>query len=60
MVRPESRGWAQINGATLLSPDEKDKLDEWYILNASLWLDFAYHLHDPPGRGRTETAVNAR
>jgi len=39
MVRPGITGWAQINGATLLSPDEKDKLDEWYILNASLWLD---------------------
>jgi hypothetical protein len=22
-----------------LSPDEKEKLDEWYIRNASLWLD---------------------
>jgi hypothetical protein len=23
----------------LLTPDEKEKLDEWYIRNASLWLD---------------------
>lgn len=40
MVRPGITGWAQINGGTLLNPEEKDKLDEWYILNASLWLDF--------------------
>lgn len=39
MVRPGITGWAQINGGTLLTPEEKDKLDEWYILNASLWLD---------------------
>jgi hypothetical protein len=23
----------------MLSPDEKERLDEWYIRNASLWLD---------------------
>jgi lipopolysaccharide/colanic/teichoic acid biosynthesis glycosyltransferase len=39
MVRPGITGWAQVNGGTLLSPDEKDELDEWYIRNASLWLD---------------------
>jgi len=39
MVRPGITGWAQVNGATLLSPKEKEKLDEWYIRNASLWLD---------------------
>ncbi len=39
MVRPGITGWAQVNGATLLSPQEKDELDEWYIRNASLWLD---------------------
>jgi lipopolysaccharide/colanic/teichoic acid biosynthesis glycosyltransferase len=38
-VRPGITGWAQVNGATLLSPMEKEKLDEWYIRNASLWLD---------------------
>src|SRR5208283_3971406 len=32
-------GWAQVNGGVLLSPDEKEKLDEWYIRDASLWLD---------------------
>ena len=39
MVRPGITGWAQVNGGTLVTPIEKDKLDEWYIRNASLWLD---------------------
>jgi lipopolysaccharide/colanic/teichoic acid biosynthesis glycosyltransferase len=39
LVRPGITGWAQINGGTLLSPSEKDKLDEWYVRNASFWLD---------------------
>ncbi len=38
-VRPGITGWAQVNGGTLLTPNEKDRLDEWYIRNASLWLD---------------------
>ncbi len=38
-VRPGITGWAQVNGGVLLSPDEKEQLDEWYIRNASLWLD---------------------
>jgi hypothetical protein len=39
MVRPGITGWAQVNGGVLLSPDEKERLDEWYIRNALLWLD---------------------
>jgi len=39
MVRPGITGWAQVNGGRLLSAEEKDALDEWYIRNASLWLD---------------------
>jgi lipopolysaccharide/colanic/teichoic acid biosynthesis glycosyltransferase len=39
IVRPGITGWAQVNGATLLTPEQKDNLDEWYISNASLWLD---------------------
>ena len=39
MVRPGITGWAQVNGAKLLTPEEKDTLDEWYIRNASLWVD---------------------
>ena len=39
VVRPGITGWAQVNGGALLSPKEKDELDEWYIRNASPWLD---------------------
>ena len=39
MVRPGMTGWAQVNGGTLLSVAEKNARDEWYIRNASLWLD---------------------
>jgi lipopolysaccharide/colanic/teichoic acid biosynthesis glycosyltransferase len=39
MVRPGITGWAQINGGKLVSKEDKEKLDEWYVRNASLWLD---------------------
>jgi len=39
MVRPGITGWAQVNGGVLLTAGEKEVLDEWYIRNASLWLD---------------------
>ena len=39
VVRPGITGWAQVNGGALLSPKEKDALDEWYIRNASVWVD---------------------
>jgi lipopolysaccharide/colanic/teichoic acid biosynthesis glycosyltransferase len=39
LSRPGITGWAQVNGGTLLTPDEKDELDEWYLRNASLVLD---------------------
>jgi lipopolysaccharide/colanic/teichoic acid biosynthesis glycosyltransferase len=38
-VRPGISGWAQINGAKLVTKEEKEKLDEWYVRNASLWVD---------------------
>jgi len=38
-VRPGISGWAQVNGAKLVTTEEKQKLDEWYVRNASLWLD---------------------
>jgi len=38
-VRPGISGWAQVNGAKLVTKGEKEKLDEWYVRNASLWLD---------------------
>ena len=39
LVRPGISGWAQVNGAKLLTKEEKQKLDDWYVRNASLWLD---------------------
>lgn len=38
-VRPGVTGWAQINGGTSVSPEEKNALDLWYIRHASLRLD---------------------
>jgi lipopolysaccharide/colanic/teichoic acid biosynthesis glycosyltransferase len=38
-VRPGMTGWAQVNGGKALTADQKEKLDEWYIRNASIWLD---------------------
>jgi lipopolysaccharide/colanic/teichoic acid biosynthesis glycosyltransferase len=38
-VRPGITGWAQVNGAKLVTREDKEKLDEWYIRNASLRLD---------------------
>lgn len=38
-VRPGLTGWAQVNGNTLLSDDEKLALDLWYVRNVSFWLD---------------------
>jgi len=39
MVRPGITGWAQVNGGKLLTPEEKNALDEWYVRHASPWLD---------------------
>ena len=39
MVRPGLTGWAQVSGGKLISADEKNALDAWYIRYASLWLD---------------------
>ncbi|RYE39200.1 MAG: sugar transferase [Hyphomicrobiales bacterium] len=38
-VRPGLTGWAQVNGNSRLSEDDKMALDEWYIANQSFWLD---------------------
>ena len=38
-VRPGLTGWAQVNGNTLLSDDDKLALDLWYSANRSLALD---------------------
>lgn len=39
LVRPGITGWAQVRGGNLLTPLEKNALDEWYIRNASPMLD---------------------
>jgi lipopolysaccharide/colanic/teichoic acid biosynthesis glycosyltransferase len=39
LVRPGITGWAQVNGATALTAEEKDALDSWYVRHASLALD---------------------
>ena len=38
-VAPGLTGWAQIQGGKLVSIDEKNALDEWYVRNACLRLD---------------------
>jgi lipopolysaccharide/colanic/teichoic acid biosynthesis glycosyltransferase len=38
-VRPGLTGWAQVNGNTLLSADQKLALDLWYVRRRSLRLD---------------------
>jgi len=38
-VRPGITGWAQVNGAKLVSKEDKEKFDEWYVRNASAWVD---------------------
>lgn len=40
-VRPGVTGWAQICGGKLISAEEKNALDEWYIRHASFRLDTA-------------------
>lgn len=44
-VRPGITGWAQVNGGTLLTPEEKSALDEWYVRNMSLRVDLAILYH---------------
>lgn len=38
-VSPGITGWAQVNGGNLVTPEEKDALDIWYIDNASWSVD---------------------
>lgn len=38
-VRPGLTGWAQVCGGRLISVEEKNALDEWYIRHASFKLD---------------------
>jgi lipopolysaccharide/colanic/teichoic acid biosynthesis glycosyltransferase len=38
-ARPGLTGLAQISGGTLLSAEEKDAIDDWYVQHASLYVD---------------------
>lgn len=38
-VRPGLTGWAQVHGGKLVTVEEKNALDDWYVRNASLKLD---------------------
>jgi lipopolysaccharide/colanic/teichoic acid biosynthesis glycosyltransferase len=62
-VRPGLTGLAQISGGTLLSPDEKDALDDWYIQHASLFLDIKIILRTMwvivRGNPRNNTQISA-
>ena len=58
-VRPGISGWAQVNGAKLVTKDEKEKLDEWYVRNASLCDGLADH-HDDARGGAEGPCVHAR
>jgi sugar transferase EpsL len=40
LVKPGITGWAQVNGRNKLSWEEKFNLDNWYIKNQTLLLDF--------------------
>jgi lipopolysaccharide/colanic/teichoic acid biosynthesis glycosyltransferase len=40
-VRPGLTGWAQIHGGKRVVADDKGVLDDWYVENASLWLDLS-------------------
>lgn len=62
-VRPGLTGWAQVCGGRLISIEEKNALDEWYIRHASFRLD-AYIVFRTirmllAGERRDETAIQA-
>lgn len=38
-VRPGLTGWAQVNGGKLITKQEKEGFDTWYVRNASLLVD---------------------
>ncbi len=40
-IAPGLTGWAQIHGGKLVTAEEKNALDEWYVRNASPRLDVA-------------------
>ena len=63
LVRPGITGWAQVNGGKLITTEEKGALDDWYVHNASFWLDLRIALYTLAflftGERRFEAAVHA-
>jgi lipopolysaccharide/colanic/teichoic acid biosynthesis glycosyltransferase len=59
LVRPGITGWAQVNGGTVLTAEEKDALDSWYIRNASPALDLrvVWRTFSRFGRGERRDAT---
>jgi len=53
-VRPGITGFAQVCGGRLVSAEDKNALDVWYIRNASLWLDTKILLLTPIALMRAE------
>lgn len=45
LARPGISGWAQINGGNLVTPEEKEALDAWYIEHASPLVDLKILIH---------------
>jgi lipopolysaccharide/colanic/teichoic acid biosynthesis glycosyltransferase len=62
-ARPGITGWAQVKGATLLTADEKNAMDEWYVRHASWKLDLLIALYTIKtfafGMKRDEAAITA-
>jgi lipopolysaccharide/colanic/teichoic acid biosynthesis glycosyltransferase len=48
LVRPGITGWAQVNGGGLITREDKNALDEYYVRHASLWLDIKIFLKTIP------------
>lgn len=65
LVSPGITGWAQIHGGSLISPEQKRMLDDYYVANASfrldlkiLWRTFStVLLGDTKTRGSLEEAL---
>jgi lipopolysaccharide/colanic/teichoic acid biosynthesis glycosyltransferase len=61
-ARPGITGWAQVHGGNLVTNDEKGALDDWYVRNASLWIDIRIIgmtlLFPIRGERRSEHALN--
>ena len=43
-VRPGLTGWAQVHGGKLITAEEKNALDEWYVRHSSFLLDIRIFL----------------